>query len=71
MSRDAVLKILERLAEAPFHLVLKVAQGEFLLRRPVADALADLATYAESLRQRLPSVRREVLTGLEEPDAAG
>lgn len=66
MGREAVLRILERLAEAPFHLVAKVGSGEFLLRQPVADALAGIAAYAESLRERLPRGRREVLTGIEE-----
>lgn len=68
MSREAVLRIIERLGEAPFHLVAKVDQGEFLLRQPVAQALTGLAAYANSLRDRLPGVKREVLTGLSEPD---
>ncbi|HKI59259.1 MAG TPA: hypothetical protein VKA00_08595 [Trueperaceae bacterium] len=68
LSRDAVLKVLERLVEAPFHLVARVAQGEFCLRRPVADGLANLADYATSLRGRLPSRGRERLTGLGEPE---
>lgn len=68
MSREAVLRIIERLGEAPFHLVAKVDQGEFLLRQPVARALTGLAAYANSLRDRLPGAEREVLTGLGEPD---
>ncbi len=68
MSRQAVLRILERLGEAPFHLVAKVDQGEFLLRQPVTQALTGLAAYANSLRDRLPGTKREVLTGLGEPD---
>lgn len=68
MSREAALRIIERLGEAPFHLVAKVDQGEFLLRQPVAHALASLASYANSLRDRLPGSKREVLTGLGEPD---
>lgn len=68
LSRDAVLRILERLSEAPLHLVAKVANGEFLLRQPVDTALASLAAYAESLRKRLPSGRREVVAGLDDDE---
>jgi len=68
LSRDLVLKVLERLVEAPFHLVARVAQGEFCLRQPVSDGLANLADYATSLRGRLPNRGRERLTGLGEPD---
>ncbi len=68
LSRDAVLRVLERLVEAPFHLVARVAQGEFCLRRPVGEGLANLADYATSLRDRLPSRGRERLTGLGEPE---
>ena len=46
------------------HLVAKVDSGEFLLRQPVGAALSALASYADSLRQRLPVGRREVVTGL-------
>ncbi|MEJ2288701.1 MAG: hypothetical protein P8Y02_08665 [Deinococcales bacterium] len=67
LSRDVVLKVLERLSEAPFHLVARVAQGEFCLRLPVGDGLANLADYATSLRSRLPNRGRERLTGLGEP----
>ncbi len=68
LSRDVVLKVLERLSEAPFHLVARVGQGEFCLRLPVGDGLANLADYATSLRSRLPSRGRERITGLGEPD---
>src|SRR5690606_25949051 len=80
LSRDLVLRILDRFSEAPMHLVARVDSGEFLLRQPVDTALAALASYAESLRQRLPVGRREVITGLgdlgagllgEEPAAPG
>ncbi len=75
MSREGVLRILERLAEAPFHLVARVDQGEFLLRMRVADALGNLSAYAESLRQHLPNRKHERLTGLDDevdvtPDVA-
>jgi len=68
LSRDLVLKVLERLSEAPFHLVARVGQGEFCLRLPVGDGLANLVDYASSLRGRLPSRSRERLTGLGEPE---
>lgn len=68
MSREQTLRILERLAEAPFHLVARVDQGEFLLRQRVSEALQGLSDYALSLRSRLPSRQRERLTGLGEPD---
>ncbi len=64
LSRDVVLRILDRFSEAPMHLVAKVDSGEFLLRQPVGAALSALASYADSLRQRLPVGRREVVTGL-------
>jgi len=56
------------LAEAPFHLVARVDQGEFLLRQRVSESLQGLSDYALSLRSRLPSRQRERLTGLSEPD---
>ena len=68
LSRDVVLKVLERLSEAPFHLVGRVGQGEFCLRLPVPDGLTNLVDYASSLRDRLPSRSRERLTGLGEPE---
>lgn len=69
MSRDVVLRVLERLSEAPFHLVARVDQGEFLLRVRVADALTNLAAYATSLKERLPARKHERLTGLDDPPA--
>lgn len=66
MSRESVLRILERLAEAPFHLVARVDQGEFLLRMRVADALTNIGAYAASLRERLPDRKHERLTGLDD-----
>lgn len=68
LSRDVVLRILERFSEAPMHLVARVDSGEFLLRQPVDTALAALSSYAESLRQRLPVGRREVFTGLDDDE---
>lgn len=68
MPREQTLRILERLADAPFQLVARVDQGEFLLRQRVSDALQGLSDYASSLRERLPSRQRERLTGLGEPD---
>src|SRR5690606_11079787 len=50
LSRDVVLRILDRFSEAPMHLVAKVDSGEFLLRQPVGAALSVLASYADSLR---------------------
>lgn len=68
LSRDLVLRILERFSEAPMHLVARVDSGEFLLRQPVDSALASLASYAQSLRQRLPVGRREVVVGLDDEE---
>lgn len=50
------------------HLVARVDSGEFLLRQPVDSALASLASYAQSLRQRLPVGRREVVVGLDDEE---
>lgn len=68
IGREAVLRILERLSEAPFQLVARVEQGEFLLRLPVATALSSLAAYADSLRERLPTRGRERVIGLDDED---
>lgn len=68
LSRDVVLRILDRLSGAPLHLIAKVDSGEFVLRQPVDSALASLSAYAESLRQRLPASRREVFTGLDDEE---
>lgn len=68
MSRELALRILERLGDAPFHLVTKVDAGEFVLRQRVADALHGVAEYATSLRARLPSRQVERLVAEAEPD---
>ncbi len=68
MSREQVLRILERLGAAPFDLVERVDQGEFVLRQAVPDALNSLAGYATSLRSRVPTRQRERLTAVGEPD---
>jgi hypothetical protein len=67
LPRDQVLKVLERLSDAPFHLVARVGSGEFCLRNGVPEALANLSEYALSLRGRLPSRTRQRLTGLSDP----
>jgi hypothetical protein len=63
-SREQVLKVLELLAQAPFHLVAKVDNGEFALRYKIADALLQLSDYALSLRERLPNRHKERLSSL-------
>ena len=68
VPRDRLLKLLEMLSGAPFHLVAKIDQGEFVLRQRVSDSLENLASYATSLRERLPTKHVEKLTGLAEPD---
>ncbi len=68
MSREQVLRILERLSEPPFDLVERVEQGEFVLRQSATDALEALAGYATSLRSRVPARQRERLTAVSEPD---
>ena len=68
VSRDQIVRVLERLAEAPFHLISKVDSGEFCLRHRVHDALDQLAEYATSLRARLPDRHREQLRGLSDDD---
>lgn len=70
LQRDQLLRILERLGEAPFHLVARIDSGEFCLRYRVADALGQLSDYAQSLRDRLPDRRRERLVGLAAEDDA-
>lgn len=64
LQREQLLRILERLGEAPFHLVAKIDSGEFCLRYRVSDALGQLSDYALSLRERLPDRRRERIVGL-------
>lgn len=68
MSRDEALKVLELLAQAPFHMVAKVDDGEFCLRYGVASGLLHLSEYALSLRDRLPSRHTERLTATADLD---
>lgn len=63
MPRDQVLSVLTLLAQAPFHLVSKIDDGEFCLRYGVAPALLYLSDYALSLRERLPARTPERLRG--------
>jgi hypothetical protein len=65
LPRDQLLKLLEYLEFAPFHLVSKVDSGEFFLRGPVPDALLQISEYALSLRGHLPSRRGEFLHTVE------
>jgi hypothetical protein len=69
LTRDQLLKLVERLAEAPFHLVVRVGNGEFCLRNRVGDALLNFSEYALSLRDRLPVRTRERVVALAEPGA--
>lgn len=69
VSRDHVLKVLERLSDAPFHLVARVDQGEFCLRQPVGSALDNFVEYARSLQSRLPNRKRARVTGFSDPNA--
>ena len=71
LQRDQLLRILERLGEAPFHLVARIDSGEFCLRYRVSDALGQLSDYALSLRDRLPDRRRNRVVGIgyEDDDA--
>jgi|GEM_PF-729937 len=64
VSRDQIVRVLERLADAPFHLISKVDNGEFCLRYRVHDALDQLSEYASSLRARLPERKRERVRGI-------
>jgi len=68
MSRELLLRILERLADTPFHLIAKVDAGEFVLRQGVSDALGNVTDYASSLRARLPVKQVERLVASGEPD---
>ena len=69
LSREQVLRVLELLAQAPFHFVSRVDSGEFCLRFKVADGLSKLSEYALSLQSRLPSRRTERLRGSGEGSA--
>ena len=71
--RDAALKVLSLLEQAPFHLVSRIDSGEYCLRYPVAQALEQYSDYATSLRARLPNRKRVGLSSsavqiLDEPD---
>ncbi len=65
VPRDQALRVLERLGEAPLHLVTRVDSGEFCLRYRVHDALDGLAAYATSLRARLPERQRARVRGVD------
>ena len=65
VPRDQALRVLERLGEAPLHLVSRVDSGEFCLRYRVHDALDGLAAYATSLRARLPERERARVRGVD------
>lgn len=69
VSRDHVLRVLERLSDAPFHLVARIDQGEFCLRQPVGSALDNFVEYARSLQSRLPNRKRAHVTGTSDPNA--
>ncbi len=69
VSRDQIVRVLERLSEAPFHLISKVDNGEFCLRYRVHDALDQVAEYATSLRARLPERQRPRVRGFSDEDA--
>ncbi len=64
LPRDQALRTLERLSEAPWHLVSRVDSGEFCLRYRVHEALENMSLYATSLRDRLPDRQREKVRGL-------
>jgi hypothetical protein len=68
VSRDQIVRVLERLSEAPFHLISKVDNGEFCLRYRVHDALDQVAEYATSLRARLPERQRPRVRGLSDDE---
>lgn len=58
VPREQASQVLAQLAQAPFHLISRAENGDYCLRHGVADALKQLAQYAESLRGRLPKPRR-------------
>jgi hypothetical protein len=66
VPRDQALRVLERLGEAPLHLVSRIDSGEFCLRYRVQDALDGLAAYATSLRARLPERQRARVRGVDD-----
>lgn len=61
LSREQVLKVLENLSGAPFHMIAKVGNGEFCLRNKVSESLEHISKYALSLRERLPNRNTERL----------
>jgi hypothetical protein len=63
-SREEVLRVLELLGEAPFHLVSRVDSGEFCLRQGVPESLTHLSAYALSLVERMPERRTERVRGV-------
>ncbi len=67
LPRDQLARLVERLTEAPFQLVVKVGNGEYCLRNQVGQALLNFSEYALSLRDRLPTRTRERVIGLAEP----
>jgi hypothetical protein len=69
IPRDQVVHVLELLAQAPFHLVVKVDSGEFCLRSNVPAALLSLSEYALSLREQLPLRNRPRVKALPESEA--
>jgi hypothetical protein len=64
VPREQALRVLERLGDAPWHLVSRVDSGEFCLRYRVHDALDQVGAYAASLRVRLPERQRDRVRGL-------
>lgn len=64
VPREQALRVLERLCDAPWHLVSRVDSGEFCLRYRVHDALDQIGAYAASLRTRLPERQRDRVRGL-------
>jgi hypothetical protein len=66
VPREATMRVLERLADAPWHLVARVDSGEFSLRYRVEDALEQVQAYALMLRERLPGRQRDLVRGFDE-----
>jgi len=64
VPREQALRVLERLCDAPWHLVSRVDSGEFCLRYRVHDALDQMGAYTASLRVRLPERQRDLVRGL-------
>ncbi len=66
LSRETVLKVLENLSGAPFHMITRVDHGEFCLRQKVADSLQHISDYSLSLKSRLPNRQTERLQSLDD-----